>query len=249
MDVKKKYTKADLDRFSEAVKRECESTLIRQRERIESLRAELAEAEKKITKYESQKELIYKAITAAVRKADDIERVSLIKYNQEIAQLKSFHNKWVGYFNKIIERYPLSDELVAASRVNERIAEVLDRTGDIDAQYESERDRLRQSVDAETEPDFESAKTAAREDPDIDPPSQSNVENSGVEAEEQLNELFGAVEADEESAGDDVTATLSGGEADYTDRSPAGFSFAEALHPKEDLKDIMRELGIIMEED
>lgn len=246
MDGKKKYTKADLDRFSEAVKRECESTLIRQRERIESLRAELAEAEKKIAKYESQKELIYKAITAAVRKADDIERVSLIKYNQEIAQLKSFHSKWVGYFNKIIERYPLSDELVAASRVNERIAEVLDRTGDIDAQYESERDRLRQSVDEECERNAQ-AESSGGEKVDDDPAPPENQTMNDAEGRE--SELSDEAEAVEDTAGDDVTATVVGGEADYADRSPAGFSFAEALHPKEDLKDIMKELGIIMDED
>ena len=35
---------------------------------------------------------------------------------------------------------------------------------------------------------------------------------------------------------------------DYKDRSPAGFSFSEALHPKDDLKDIMRELGVIMDD-
>ena len=35
---------------------------------------------------------------------------------------------------------------------------------------------------------------------------------------------------------------------EYTDRSPAGFSFEEALHPKDDLEDIMRDLGLIMDD-
>ena len=192
MDGKKKYTKADFDNYMEAVRREYESTLLKQRERIDELKKSLSEAEKKIAKYEGQKDLVYKAITAALKKADDIERVSLIRYNQELAQLKSFHEKWMSYYNKIISAYPLDDDLIETSKVNRKISKVLSRAGDIQSQYESERERLKSSLDDEDE----------------------------------------AVAVDE-----------------YTDRSPAGFSFAEALHPKDDLKDIMRELGVIMDED
>lgn len=210
MDDKKKiYTKSDFDNYTDAVRRECENTVLRQRERIEELRKSLSDAERKIRKYEAQKELVYKAITAALKKADDIERVSLIKYNQEIAQLKSFHDKWIGYFNRIIAAYPLDDELVAASKVNGKIAQVLDKAGDIERQYEDERARLVDSLEQED---------------DADPIAAVDKESA-------------ASSADNAAAVDD-----------YADRSPAGFSFAEALHPKDDLKDIMKELGIIMDE-
>lgn len=202
MDDKKKYTKQDVDNYVEAVKREYEGTIRRQRERIDELKKALATAERKNSEYESRKELLYKAITAAVKKAEDIERVSMIKYNQEIAQLKSFHDKWVGYYNKIIEHYPLDDDLVATSRVNERITEVLSGAGDLDAQYEAEREKLKRSVDDDD--DEATAASAAARAPETD---------------------------------------------EYTDRSPSGFSFAEALHPKDDLKDIMRELGVLMDDD
>ena len=108
MEEKRKYTNAEVKGYIESVKREYELTFARQRERIDELRSALEAAEKKNAEYESQKGLVYKAITSALKKADDIERVSLIKYNQEIAQLKSFHDKWVGYFNKIIAKYPLA---------------------------------------------------------------------------------------------------------------------------------------------
>lgn len=215
MDKKKLYTQADLEAYTEAVKRECEQMLLRQRARIDELRTGLRAAEKKIAEFEEQKDRVYKAISAAVKKADDIERVSLIKYNQEIAQLKSFHNKWVNYFNKIIAAYPLDDELMAASKASGKIAEVLERAGDVDVQYATEHDKLVRSIEEEnaiipdaddisldTAPDLETATDTAQPVPD-----------------------------------------------DYADRSPAGFSFAEALHPKDDLKDIMRELGIIIDED
>lgn len=205
MDGKKKvYTKADFDRYTEAVKSECEQTLLKQRERIDELRTALDAAERKIKKSESQKEIVYRAITAALKKADDIERVSLIKYNQEIAQLKSFHDKWMSYFNKIIEAYPLDDELVAASKVNGKLAEVLNKTGDIEAQYEQERARLVDSLRGEAEESDVSSEVVAQASGEVD--------------------------------------------EDYADRSPAGFSISEALHPKEDLKDIMRELGVIIDE-
>lgn len=204
MDDKKKiYTKSDFDNYTQAVRREFEQTLLRQRERIDELKKGLNEAENKNARYESQKELVYKAITVALKKAEDIERVSLIKYNQEIAQLKSFHEKWLGYYNRIIQAYPLDDDLIATSKVNGKIAETLKKAGDIDAQYAQERERLMASIEEEN-----------------------------------------ADAADEASA----AAPETNSEDDYADRSPAGFSFAEALHPKEDLKDIMRELGIIMED-
>ena len=199
MDGKKKYTRADFEEYMNAVRRECESTLLKQRERIDELKKSLEAAEKKIAGYESQKELVYKAITAALKKADDIERVSLIRYNQEIAQLKSFHEKWLGYYNDIIAKYPLDDNLIEASNVNRKISKVLSKAGDIEGQFKAERERLKQSL-----------------------------------------------EQDEGDA--DATIAQSATKDEYTDRSPAGFSFAEALHPKDDLKDIMRELGVIMDD-
>ena len=204
MEEKRKYTNAEVKGYIESVKREYELTFARQRERIDELRSALEAAEKKNAEYESQKGLVYKAITSALKKADDIERVSLIKYNQEIAQLKSFHDKWVGYFNKIIAKYPLEDELVAASKVSGKIADVLSKASDVEQQYEQERERLRESIDSE-EPEFAESVTSSFDDSEV----AANV-------------------ADDE----------------YTDRSPAGFSFAEALHPKQDLKDIMKELGV-----
>ena len=198
MDGKKRYTQTEVDELVEHIKREISETILEQRERITELKKQLGEAERKIAKYESQKELVYKAITAALKKADDIERVSLIKYNQEIAQLKSFHEKWMTYYNHIIEQYPLDQTLIETSRVNRKVSDVLTRAGDIDSQYEEERERLKDSLDDE----------------------------------EESEELATDGEVDE-----------------YTDRSPAGFSFTEALHPKEDLKDIMRELGVIMDEE
>ena len=79
---------------------------------------------------------------------------------------------------------------------------MLSRAGDIDAQYEQEKERLKDSLQAE-----------------------------------------------EENDSDDDTVAATKTTDDYADRSPAGFSFAEALHPKEDLKDIMRELGVLMDDD
>lgn len=208
MEEKRKYTNAEVKGYIESVKREYELTFARQRERIDELRSALEAAEKKNAEYESQKGLVYKAITSALKKADDIERVSLIKYNQEIAQLKSFHDKWVGYFNKIIAKYPLEDELVAASKVSGKIADVLSKASDVEQQYEQERERLRESIDSE-EPEFAESVTSSFDESEV----AANV-------------------ADDE----------------YTDRSPAGFSFAEALHPKQDLKDIMKELGVLIDD-
>ncbi len=217
MDKKRLYTQADLDAYAETIKRECEQMLLRQRARIDELRVSLRAAEKKIADFEGQKDRVYRAINAALKKADDIERVSIIKYNQEIAQLKSFHNKWVSYFNKILAAYPLDEDLIAASKASGRIAEVLGRIPDLDARYDEEREKLIDSIEEENAAIADA--TEIEETPM--PPSLSQKEEAAPPSQ------------------DDFAA----------DRSPAGFSFAEALHPKGDLKDIMRELGIIIDDD
>ncbi len=51
--------------------------------------------------------------------------------------------------------------------------------------------------------------------------------------------------SEEETASDENVVTS---ENDYADRSPSGFSFEEALHPQQDLKDIMRDLGLLMDD-
>lgn len=183
---KKVYTSADVQRFLDEVKKGYEDTLFAQRERIDSLKAQCDELEKENRRLTAGQNAIARSITKAVEKADEIQRITLIKYNQEIAALKSFHDKWQSYYTKIIEKYPLDDDLVAASRVNSKISAVLDDSGALEEQFERESQRLR-----------------------------------GAE------ETASAIDS----------------------KSSSGFSFEEALHPKEKLEDILKELGVVYDED
>lgn len=180
---KKNYTSKEVGEFVSLIKSNYEGTIADLREQLFEAHESLEEANAEVERLKSQKALISRAITEALAKADDIERVSMIKYNREISQLKAFHDKWQSYYNKIIEKYPLDDELVKTSALNEKISTILSNTDEIDARVEQETKRLRESVATEDEQ-----------------PAQG------------------------------------------------GFSFSEALNPKDDLKKIMADLGIIIDD-
>lgn len=179
---KKNYTSKEVGEFVALIKSNYEGTIADLREQLVEANEALEEANAEIDRLKSQKALISRAITEALTKADDIERVSMIKYNREISQLKAFHDKWQDYYNKIIAQYPLDDELVKTSELNEKISNILAATDEIEARVEQETKRLQESVATDDEP------------------------------------------------------------------HESGFSFSEALNPKDDLKKIMADLGIVIDD-
>ena len=119
--TKKGYSPKEVDAYLAAVKREYESTIVKQRERIKQMLAEKEETDKELAAYREKSSQIGKAIVSAVAKAEEIERLSRIKYNQEIARLKAFHEKWTKYYDKILDEFPLDARLAAAGEFNRRM--------------------------------------------------------------------------------------------------------------------------------
>ena len=204
--------------------RQYEDTLAEQRERIFSLKDELVKKEKLIASFQEKSDIIQKAIFSAVSKAEEIERLSHEKYSQEMAQLKAFHEKWLGYYNRIIKEYPLDDNLIQAEKFNETLENIFklndentpkQAMSEMEKTYSEEMSRLgRSKMPAE---DFE--------------------QNQQFNPLEKIKSYLSKDEAAINSRQEQV-------EKDYLDRSPAGFSFEEAQNPKEDLETIMKQLGL-----
>ena len=114
--VKKGYAPKEVDAYIAAVKREYESTILKQRDRIKEMLREKEAADKELAAHREKSSQIGKAIVSAVAKAAEIERLSRIKYSQEIARLKAFHEKWTKYYDKILDEYPLDARLAAAEK-------------------------------------------------------------------------------------------------------------------------------------
>lgn len=269
---KKGYDVAQVDAYISSLKSEYENSLARQRERIEELKRALESAENSIKAYKEKSSLVTKAIYNAVAKAEEIERLSQIKYNQEIEQLKAFHDKWISYYNKILERYPLDEELMAASKFNNRMRNILAGgenesenyekmpVKQLEENYEKETERLQEKrigyVTVKTKDAGDGDDKILREmlpDGDMDSP----ILSGNFDPIERINRYFSsdrtgkkessahAPKTEKAEEKREISATA---ESDYSDRSESGFSFEEALHPKEDLSAIMKELGLFTED-
>ncbi|MDE7372617.1 MAG: hypothetical protein K2N18_00985, partial [Clostridia bacterium] len=79
--------------------------------------------------YKAKSSQISKAIVSAVAKAEEIEKLSHLKYSQEITRLKAFHEKWTKYYDKILDEYPLDSRLAAVGEFNRRMDKILSKVG------------------------------------------------------------------------------------------------------------------------
>ncbi len=271
---KKGYSVSQVDAYILQLKSEYEKSLARQKERIDELKRALESTENSIKAYKEKSSLVTKAIYNAVAKAEEIERLSQIKYNQEIEQLKAFHDKWVSYYNKILERYPLDEELMAASKFNNRMRNILAGgesesanyekmpVKQLEENYEKETERLREKrigyVTVKTQDGDESDDKILREmlpDGDMDSP----ILSGNFDPIERINRYFSSEKAgrkdglharktDKAEEKREISATATPFADGYSDRSESGFSFEEALNPKEDLSEIMKELGLFSDD-
>lgn len=188
-------------------------------ERIADLNTQVADLKEQLGVLEGKRELIIKAIYSAIAKAEQIEQLAKSKYDAEMARLKAFHEKWTAYYNKLLTKYPLDDELMAVSKFNGEMTEALTP----EAQLRSEQKRLGKtgSVKVKTKEKFDPVKS--------------------IEQYLGGNETAAANGA---PAGKKAKGHI---EPAIKGKSESGFSFEEALNPTEDLGTIMKDLGIISE--
>ena len=97
-DIKfKGYDRAQVDEYILNLTKNYERSLAAQRDRIESMKAEIAAKEKLLQEYISRKESITNSITQAVEKAKQIEYTAKVRYALEGERLAMFSSKWVRY--------------------------------------------------------------------------------------------------------------------------------------------------------
>ncbi|MCI8612259.1 MAG: hypothetical protein HFE48_00970 [Clostridia bacterium] len=245
---KKGYNKSEVDAYIFNLVKNYEQSLARQNGLIEELKMKLDTSESKNKVYRDKESLVSKAITSAVAKADEIDRLAQLKYTREMQQLKAFHDKWLSYYDKILKKYPINDELISVGKFNDEMSRILEKARAQTNQAKAESDKSKETRIGYTVVDTDKDADGGESDDDdifvrdFDPvdrirqyltkehPKKPQTDEEQPEAEEE--DAYGvATEKDE-----------------YTDRSPAGFSFEEALHPKDDLEDIMRDLGLIMDD-
>lgn len=309
--VKKGYDPDQVDKYVVELKNSTETSLSEQKQRIFELKDALLSTENKLKEYKDKSNVVSKAIVQAVAKADEIEKLSIIKYRQEIERLKAFHDKWMNYYNKILRQYPLDEDLSAASKFNQQMKKILfngdeplknedvyDAARNLEKTFDDENNRLGAKtkggkVTVKVAPQKDNLKIKRQDklsdsqkkilaDNGFDPIARiskyledaANVdiesnEASTVDSEQDAEEILSKDElkakeanlktkreaAQEERTSlnnafadkkKDTAAAVDSG--DYSDRSALGFSFQEALNPKDDLEQIMKDLGLFSDD-
>jgi DivIVA domain-containing protein len=281
---KKGYVQSEVDAYLKRLSDDYASVLDALNQKIEGLEAAVAEKDKKINAYREKYALIGKSIYAAVSKAEEMEREASFKTNQEIARLTAFHEKWVAYYNKVIKRYPLDDELIAMDKFNRQMQKIFLSGGIRDAAddnaaikdrslekaYRAEKKRINdkkaggfnfiKNTPADSGEDESLYRELVGISSPFDPianikkyydnrPAEAQIPAALKNKRPQGDETAAAVSGGPGEYGEAKKETRSDADKDYSDRSPAGFSFQEALNPKDDLAKIIRDLGLLLEDD
>ncbi len=221
-DIKRKgYCKEQVDAYIQGLV----AASAQKDERIADLTTQVSALKEELGKLEGKRELIVKAIYSAISKAEQIEQLTKTKYDAEMARLKAFHEKWTAYYDKLLAKYPLDDDLMAVSKFNREMTETLGgpskRLGEEEARLKNKKTGSVE-ISSREEP-FDPIKSIKEYLGDPKPPTAATRPRKNSKAYKTGIAV--------------MNPALSG-------PSDSGFNFEEALNPTEDLKDIMKELGI-----
>lgn len=231
---KKSLTPEEVRHYIDAIRRSYEHSLSEQKDRIFELREQVKEMETKLEFYKSRGRQINQALMAAVAKAEELEQAAKLKYDMEIKELKLFHAKWLSYYNKIIEKYPINDELVKVAKFNENMSLALTQIEKENTdlknqnQEKTERKELPKSEQEKEQAEVLRAIQAVRNQQEKTVKPQDAVSLQYESEKARLNENVKAWNPIENIK-------------KYYD-SKSAFSMDEALHPKESLEEILKDL-------
>ena len=214
--VRKGYDKKEGDAYIEKMDAEKQASEKALRATVAQLKGELDEKQQKLDDFEKKARRISDALISAVSKADEIEKLAVYKYNQEMEQLKSFHARWVAYYARLMKKYPLSEELDAVKEFNDKVGRILGEGAESDDSARRFREEFNRLIKQNGVLD---------DDGTEDIPSVAPA-------------TFIKVEEERPAPAPDLKNTV----------SESGFSFEEALNPKESLEEIMADLGFLMDE-
>jgi len=262
---KKGYSKEQVQAYLARREQELRRTIDDQLDRIRALREENDLLNAKLDEFYKRERLIGNALIAAVAKAEEIEQEARNSYASELSSLKAFHAKWLEYYERILKKYPLDDTLKRADKINKDIARMLEHFhAEPPAQSASEVGEIvRKTAEKSVPLTRPQAKDALRPEVRAQYEDESIRLGGGINMNAVSEALSASLEEDDryEAIAQKWTADVAPKPVvDYLNAqvdartgvnpaalntpSDSGFSFEEALHPTEDLGDLVKDLGI-----
>ncbi|MCL2555741.1 MAG: hypothetical protein FWE03_01805 [Firmicutes bacterium] len=230
---RKGYDKNEVDKHVKSTN----ATILTQKERILEQDKKIASLESELISYRQRQELIAKSIMNAIQKAEQIENITRQKYSNDLAHLKAFHERWLLFYNKIMQKYPLTDDLDALGEFNKNMTSILmgdaderEKVGEIEAHFEKEQQRLKVikmhgSEEKEFNPEESIRKLLRRQ---VVEDEQKKIKQRELKKEEKVLETLNIPQKD---------SFIEPGES-------SGFSYEECLNPTQELSDILKDLGL-----
>lgn len=122
---KKGYDPGEVDRYIERVTADFDAKLSEQKNRIFELKDKLEQKEQELNESRSHYDLISKTLVEAVARAEEIDKLSKARYSEELKHLQLFHEKWVKYYNRLVQKYPADEELRSVREFNDKMRNIL----------------------------------------------------------------------------------------------------------------------------
>jgi hypothetical protein len=234
---KKGYKKDSVDSHIKQLSMQYDRASAEQRDRIFELKSALTTSERLIEEYRRKESEINSALVAAVNKAREMEDIAQKKYDLEIQRLKLFNAKWQSYFNEIIKRYPIDDNLVSVAMFTSEMANILSggKGGKPVASAETEPPQPQKAVKTATPVKTPAPVTRASD-------AKAQYESEKKRLAEVEPDPMGAIKNYFDNQ--NKISNANKGTAAAMMKSESGFDINEALHPDQDLEDILAELGI-----
>lgn len=124
------FTKAQVVSAMSRIKTENEGAVAAEKDRIFALLEENAELKQQNATLLRRDKLISDALVAAVEKAKEIESVAKRKCDLEIKRLRLFQAKWGQYFARVMEKYPVDQNLQKMQEFTRKVDEILGNESD-----------------------------------------------------------------------------------------------------------------------
>lgn len=261
------YSKSEVDNYLKKVSMDNENVLQEQRSIIASLKRELEEKSLELLKFKEQGSSISDALVAAVETARQIEENSKNIYDLEIRRVRSLYDKWQGYLDEMMDRYPQMkehfDPTTITTAFKKSIDEVLSKNEDETRKNGIGIRNLISKMNGAIKPEVQKTYTVKTEQKSIKRKprpslqavnkkmlqdaingennrikSAKTAENNNLDKYNSLAEQFLNTEISENLEQTAYSKTI------LKKKKETGFDLKEALTPTEDLMDIMKAFNI-----
>ena len=103
---KRKYKAKEVEELLETINKEFNEKFTALKEKNDYLIEETNRLKAELNQYKESDKIISSSIKSAQKKAEDLEEQSKLQYKTELKRLYDFKEKWEGYFNYLLEKYP-----------------------------------------------------------------------------------------------------------------------------------------------